>query len=1255
MSNIYEVSYKHIEKLNDIQLTKILSKLMYLEANKFGIDKSDVNCSLNITVADGGEDASVQWVDGCAHTDWFKCRNNLFQCKATDMPPSKCKNEIIDIDKDKNIKLKTQVEEVFKQNGAYILFYYKSLSPKQVNERIKAFREALKELNKPYYQNAAIYIYDANKIAAWVNNYLSAIADVLSFNGERLPIILSTWDELSKYEEYSKYKFEADEEILSIIKQLRNHFKDGERNIARIVGLPGLGKTRIAVEVFNDKNIFNKKVVYIDAAYNENEILSLIINARRNEISGTIIIDNCSIELHKKLVREVEHADSKFNILTIDYNLEKITSNYPIIEIKQVSKEIIKKIIKQSYDISEEEINRITEFAQGFPQMAVLISEARLNGEKTIGTLNDSELANKLLWGRDKEDELKLEVIKACSIFEKFGFYEDKDIERDYIAENICDSRINKNIFYKNAKYFIDKGILNRTGRYLSVTPLPLAVRLAAQWWQECIPNNGKKLILSEMPNNMVEFLCIQISKLHFVEEAIELTGELCGSTGPFGQAEVLTTKKGGRIFRALSKVNPKATSISIYNAFKDYSVNELKKISAERREIIWALEGLCFWKDTFDYSSRALLMLAAAENESWSNNATGVLTQLFHAFLSGTEASPKQRLTLVQDALVKSEEEYHILAVKLLGSAIETRGFSRMYGVESQGTRPMGEEWKPKTWGEVFDYWDECLMILSDIAKEQNILGKYAREEIASNFRGLMQYGRIDKLDISLNIIGKELNYNWIEILHSIQDTIKFDSAKMPPEGVDKLKEWLKLFSPKTLKDKLRMIVSLANWDYTEDKEGCFIDISEQKCTELAIECSKRIDDLYNELSNIYTGEQRKGRTFGRVLGELCTEPEKFIAISLKYIVDSEDPNEIVLSGFLSSLRIREPHIVDSTLNTIAKSSELKKFLISITVNIRPNDEDIYRILELSSDKDINISKYRQLAIGRCLDNITTECLTVLCNKLIKHSVEGKIITIEIIYTYINKHIELKDIAANFIFDVDIINNLNKYAHMDDFYFEGILKLLLKDNNGDKYAIKLYKIIRDIVISSDYKWESEKQCEKVMLQLFENYPREIWEILVKDLLTENEEVARRFINLLSLRWLYINDEVSLLELVDQNDIINSINRYGVRLAVSITRIIKKYDCSNGYPRFNGVVRYIIENLGRDNYFLLEKIAFYAGPSSWEGSEIPIYEDKIKALEEYISYKDENINKWARNEIEKINNVIKVIKVREEEQSQGIY
>ena len=54
------------------------------------------------------------------------------------------------------------------------------------------------------------------------------------------------------------------------------------------------------------------------------------------------------------------------------------------------------------------------------------------------------------------------------------------------------------------------------------------------------------------------------------------------------------------------------------------------------RRNIVNALEKLCFCKDSFHYAALTLARLALAENEEWANNSKGQFLQLFHVALSG-------------------------------------------------------------------------------------------------------------------------------------------------------------------------------------------------------------------------------------------------------------------------------------------------------------------------------------------------------------------------------------------------------------------------------------------------------------------------------------------------------------------------------------------------------------------------------------------------------------------------------------------
>ena len=54
----FDVDTKHIERLDQFQLTRLLKRLLYLEATEVGIPLSAPHVPLDINVPDGG-------VDGC--------------------------------------------------------------------------------------------------------------------------------------------------------------------------------------------------------------------------------------------------------------------------------------------------------------------------------------------------------------------------------------------------------------------------------------------------------------------------------------------------------------------------------------------------------------------------------------------------------------------------------------------------------------------------------------------------------------------------------------------------------------------------------------------------------------------------------------------------------------------------------------------------------------------------------------------------------------------------------------------------------------------------------------------------------------------------------------------------------------------------------------------------------------------------------------------------------------------------------------
>ena len=283
---------------------------------------------------------------------------------------------------------------------------------------------------------------------------------------------------------------------------------------------------------------------------------------------------------------------------------------------------------------------------------------------------------------RNESDPEAENIIKICSIFERIGFEPPFDIQYQEISNLLG---INPDNFYMHIKGFIEKGIIEQYGHYIAVRPIPLAIELACQWWKSASPNRISTF-LENLSDPLACAMCERMKKLDFLEDAKKFVADICGTQGPFGQAEVLNSRSY-QLFRSLVEVNPDASSLAIHQAFLGWSTKTLKAtVGPGRRNLIWSLEKLAFRKETFIIAANFLLRLAAAENESWTNNATGIFLNLFHIKLSGTEASPDNRLMIIDEALNSEDTDIKNLGLSALSHVLQNSHFSRALGAEHQG-----------------------------------------------------------------------------------------------------------------------------------------------------------------------------------------------------------------------------------------------------------------------------------------------------------------------------------------------------------------------------------------------------------------------------------------------------------------------------------------------------------------------------------------------------------------------------------------
>ncbi len=197
-------------------------------------------------------------------------------------------------------KLKAQIEKLVLANGCYVLFTNKSLVDDAIDKRIEKFREAIKIAGHKNFSTFQIYIYDANKIKDWCNEYIGAITIVQGFNGIHRPLGFCTWEKWKILAKASATKFQTDTTISTNISLIRDSIKN--EKVIRITGHSGLGKTRLVLEAFNESSL-KHSLVYFDQEGNIDisEVKNYILNYQDTQ-DGIIIVDNCDIKAHSIFV-----------------------------------------------------------------------------------------------------------------------------------------------------------------------------------------------------------------------------------------------------------------------------------------------------------------------------------------------------------------------------------------------------------------------------------------------------------------------------------------------------------------------------------------------------------------------------------------------------------------------------------------------------------------------------------------------------------------------------------------------------------------------------------------------------------------------------------------------------------------------------------------------------------------------------------------------------------------------------------------
>lgn len=1065
---------------------------------------------------------------------------------------------------------------------------------------------------------------------------------------------LNDWQSI---ERNHSYHFASDEERVKNLESLVRGL-ELDKAVIRLTGASGLGKTRLIFEAINEsESTLDSNILVFNAPGYEKPIKESIRAMVDDRVFGLVIIENCSIDLHNDLAKEVNKTDCLLKLVSIGYTDEQVDESIHI-KLLPLSNEAIKQILlPKLVGMGPSDVDRVAQFAQGYPLMATLIAEQYQKEGRLLGSIERSSVVRKLI---DSDGDIKAEekeILSACSLFDVFGTSEgNAGDEAKFIAEKVA--RSNQREFDRVIKTFTGRQIINRAGRYARLVPKPLALTLASEWWEETSYDHQKELIDS-LPASLMHSFCTQASYLDDQPSVQRFSNRLFGGQSPFVHAEELLTERGSKLFRAFVEVNPESTSDAIYSLLVDYSYEQLEAIEGNtRRNLVWGLEKLCFHGDVFEKASWCLLLLASAENENWGNNATGIFAQLFRVHLSGTKAKPNIRFDVLIRAIKIDQSNIDMIILEALKQSISTHGATRTVGAEYQGTKATLEEWKPDTWQEVFDFWEQAFDLILVLLER----GKVQREKILSgigfSIRGFVANGRIEMMD---KVIRKVISINgkyWPAALDSIKKSIEYDSDSMNKTATDALNSWFELLDPSTadLQDKLKILITNPSWEHQKDEDGDYVDLAAKNAKHLAIELSSNIEELFPHIDLLLVGQQKQAYPFGYQLALELADVKQLLDYSLEHLLALEHPNLNLILGIYHGIFEKSTELWQQSIERLLFNDKLIRYYPEFIRTGDVQKSHLDKLFELIEQGLLLPEVANVLSYGGVTSKVQADVIISFCLKLTEMGGKASWTALNVIYMYCfsKKGIinELSDQLKKLVTAVPLSKG-QESTTSDVHHWQDMAKKLL-EKHDEEFAVAL---TNQLIFASKYGFDHGdiwSYIKPFMLELMKDYSEVLWPIF-GDAIIKSDGVERYWLqNLLDRETDFDKKKPSVLSVIPIESVIEWCMKQPDIGPVFVARCLNIFETVDGEEKPSELFISLLENFGNSQQ-VMDELSGNMASRGWSGSLVPYLESDKNVLISLMNHNNPNVRTWVKDQNRYIDRKIIEESNRDEELGFGLY
>ena len=1254
-------------QLDSKQGTSLFLRLLRCEAIANGLSPKDVVLSLNSNAPDGGIDAKVdnspmsnsllaegstyyQIKTGSGFKPWQlgALRKELFG--KSNVTPSKK-------------RLGDEIKTCLDQDGTYVLVTLgHDLLPLQHTNAVTQLTDLFQACG---YADPKVAVYGQGQIVGELDKYPSICLDLIGLDDGGFQSI-EAW----KNNAQMQVALQLGSEQEKLIKEIRAALQENAVQHIRVIGEPGIGKTRLVLESVSDEAIA-PSVVYVRSGeeFQRSKLFNELLKPDRY-YSITLVIDDCDNH-DRASIWSVLKGRSGIKLVTVDHGPDEThdsamrTYYCPPLADEQI-RNILFGYLQQNADL-----HNWAEWCSGSPRVAHLVGEnLKSNPDHVLKSPADVPIWDRFIIGHKEMDGREAEqrrvVLRHIALFQRFGFESPVSGEGEFICSLVkrIDPTMTWGRFQTIVQGYRDKRILQGS-HTLFIVPKALHVHLWVDFWKNHGHGFQFQTFMEEIPTGMKRWFLQLFIYAHGAPPAQHVVKDILSTTGPFSGHDFLVSETGLRFLNYLSEADPSATLALLERTVKTWSHEQLYAWHTGRQDIVWALEKIVVWDEFFTRAVNVLIPMALAENERHSNNSKGLLLSLFNVWGdAATQAAPSKRFPILQDLVMSNDTSRRALGLEMCQYWLKTEGRGRTIGVEYQGSKPTVEFWRPKTYGEVFEYWRQVLRFLRLEMKRCNAPDRNQLADVlvtaGENFvRIEAMAGEVMDMLVELT---EDREINRAPLIRFVIRTLYGNTDDLDKTILGRVRQLDGVLTGTSLWERTERYVLHSTWE-----EGDVFHGGKRKESTLP---GKRVQDLAGEYMRDVTAFSehlpKLVRASGYQLSELGMEcgklaESKFDEELLKYIESGHiDTNETIvttdgrrfilnngfngfMSGYFSGLRSQDEKRWETLFHRLLHNHVTRKIAIDCMGRFDFPESLLRDMLILLKEGKIDSTAFAGFAFRQDKDTISDHLFQEMITTLLRSPDETSVnVCTQLVYDYYFDEGGAKDFPESLVFDVltrltlTEADNLMVMSKIMSKIAWGFLK---KHPNRKMDLFK--EITRNMRRISRYE---NPDIANVADNIVKDHPRETWKT-ISELLVSEPEKRYKLIHWLGDTGSEDRPKHGAINHMPAEDIIDWIKADVDGRRRLIQEVLPKTLNENADGR---LTRLFIEKFCDDDHVASSLFGlFYTGV--WSGPESDYLSRKRDAARQWLSeISSVKIQLWLGKYIDFLNGGIEAAKIREE-------